>query len=88
VTNGEGGRTCDAVNTRCDLLKRAATIRQHVRHFVDDPIAEQTGRTRFQFIPNQQHLEAAIVSQALTNWSHQRGRHFGVLSLWYRLAGP
>ena len=29
-----------AANTSADLLKRAATIRQHAWHFVDDPIAE------------------------------------------------
>ena len=29
-----------AANTSADLLKRAATIRQHAWHFVDDPIVE------------------------------------------------
>ena len=29
-----------AANTSADLLRRAATIRQHAWHFVDDPIAE------------------------------------------------
>ena len=33
-----------AANTSADLLKRAATIRQHAWHFVDDPIAEGLDR--------------------------------------------
>ena len=41
TTGGKGDRACDVANTPCDLLKRAARIRQHAWHFVDDPIAER-----------------------------------------------
>ena len=41
TTGGKDDRACDVVNTPCDLLKRAARIRQHAWHFVDDPIAER-----------------------------------------------
>jgi hypothetical protein len=36
--------TCDVPNTSADLLRRAARIRQHALHFVDDPIAEHLGK--------------------------------------------
>ena len=41
TTGGKGDRTCDCANTSADLLRRAARIRQHAWHFIDDPIAER-----------------------------------------------
>jgi hypothetical protein len=39
TTDGKGNRTCNGA-TPDDLLKRAAKIRRHAWHLVDDPIAE------------------------------------------------